>query len=68
MFGLGIHLELVHVGEELGVVARFLEVRDEQLHGFSSRPEAIFNPSARSAPGGNSVRLRFMFESSTLFN
>ena len=35
--GFGLHLELVHVGEELGVVARFLEVRDEQLHGFNRR-------------------------------
>jgi len=37
MFGLGSHLELVRVGEELGVAVRFLEVRDEQLHGFYRR-------------------------------
>ena len=37
MVGLGIHLELVHLGEELSVVARLLEVRDEQLHGFNRR-------------------------------
>src|SRR5215472_2718710 len=29
--------ELVHVGEELGVVARFLEVGADQLHGFNRR-------------------------------
>jgi hypothetical protein len=34
MFGLKIHLELVHLGEVLGIVARFFKIRDDQLHCF----------------------------------
>jgi hypothetical protein len=58
MFGPGIHLELVHVGEELGVVARFLEIRNEQLHGFNRRERREVVEQSRSRPAEFPGRLQ----------